>query len=529
MIEKTGRLARFTIRQDRVRTLLWFIGIAFFTWIVPIAFADLYPSQQDRDAMAETMRNPAMIAMVGPGELDHYTIGTMTAHQMLLFTALVVGLMNILLVARHTRANEEDGRIEMIRALPVGRLAHLHATLSVLCGTNVVLALITGLGLYALGIESIDLEGSLLYGALLGATGFFFTGVTVLSAQLSESSRSTIGLSIAVLLIAYLVRAIGDVSSETLSWISPLGWVTKAEVYAYNHWWPVLLMVGVSAVLFASAYYLNAIRDLGAGFLPSRPGRKHASPSLRSPVGLAVRLQRTGTIAWAVGMLVLGASYGSVLGDLESFFGENEAMKQLLKPAPGLSVTEQFIPMLMVIIAVIATIPPVMAMNRLYGEERKNRIEHLLGRAVSRAQLMAGYLLIAALNGFVMLSLAAIGLWVAGTAVMEDPFAFATIYGAAIVYYPAVLVMIGIATLLIGLVPKLHSLVWLYLFYTFFVLYLGGLFQFPDWVGNMSPFGYVPQLPVEDMDVMSVSLLTVAAIVFMLVGCVGYKKRDMDG
>ncbi|MDQ7862150.1 hypothetical protein RCO48_17630 [Peribacillus frigoritolerans] len=39
----------------------------------------------------------------------------MMAHQMLLLTAMAVGIMSILLVTRHTRADEEDGRIEMIR------------------------------------------------------------------------------------------------------------------------------------------------------------------------------------------------------------------------------------------------------------------------------------------------------------------------------------------------------------------------------------------------------------------------------
>src|SRR5690625_2936230 len=110
----------------------------------------------------------------------------MMAHQMLLFTGLAVAIMSILLVARHTRADEEDGRIEMIRSLPTGRLANLNATVLVVSGVNVLLALMVGFGLYALGIESMDLHGSLLYGAALGATGIFFTAVTALFAQLSE-------------------------------------------------------------------------------------------------------------------------------------------------------------------------------------------------------------------------------------------------------------------------------------------------------------------------------------------------------
>ena len=124
------------------------------------------------------MKNPAMTAMVGPGYgLDNYTVGAMMAHQMLLFTAIAVGIMNIFLVVRHTRRDEESGRIEMIRALPVGRLANLSSTVLVSLIVNILLALIVGLGLYFLRIESMDLHGSLLYGAVLGDVDAFLASI----------------------------------------------------------------------------------------------------------------------------------------------------------------------------------------------------------------------------------------------------------------------------------------------------------------------------------------------------------------
>src|SRR5690606_11914542 len=136
------------------------------------AFTGLYENAQERQAIAATMQNPAMTAMVGPGYgLNNYTAGAMMAHQMLLMTAVVVGLMSVLLVIRHTRTDEEEGRIEMVRSLPVGRLANVTSTLAVLFFINIVLAILTGIGLYALNIDTMDLEGSLLYGAALGATG----------------------------------------------------------------------------------------------------------------------------------------------------------------------------------------------------------------------------------------------------------------------------------------------------------------------------------------------------------------------
>lgn len=528
LLSRTGRLIGFIVRLDRMRIPLWIVGIMFFTLIVPPVFTEIYATQQERNVMAETLANPAMTAMLGPGALDDYTIGAMTAHQMLLFTALVVGLMAILLVARHTRGDEEEGRLELIRSFPVGRLSWLNATLVVQFGMYALLALITGFGLYTLGIETMDLEGSLLYGAVLGATGLVFTGVTALFAQLSDSSRSTIGYSIAVLLISYLVRAVGDVNNETVSWLSPLGWVTKTGVYSENNWGPVVLMTVFALLLFVIANRLNAIRDLDKGFLPSKPGRSRASRFLQSPIGLVFRLQRTGFIAWAIGMYVLGASYGSILGDLESFLSNNELLGKMLSEADGPTMTDQFIAMLMTVIAIAATIPPLLAVNRLRGEEKQGRIDPLLSRAVSRDRLLVGYLTVAALNGYVMVSLAAIGLWSAGSASMENGLNLGTIYLAAISYYPAILVMIGIASFFVGCVPKLLNLNWLYLSYSFFVLYLGGMLQLPDWAKRITPYGYVPHAPVEEVTYLPFTILSVIAFSLIAAGFVGYRIRDME-
>ncbi|WP_010098390.1 ABC transporter permease [Ornithinibacillus scapharcae] len=529
LYNKTGRLTRFILRRDRLRLPIWILGIAFFTFIIPGAFLELYPSQQERDIMAGTMKNPAMIAIAGPADFDHYTIGVMTAHQMLIFTAIVVGLMSILLVTRHTRADEEDGRIELIRSLPVGRLSTLNATIMVYVITYILLALIVGLGLFTLDIEGMDLEGSMLYGAVLGSTGVFFTGLTALFAQVSQSSRGTIGLSISVLIIAYILRAVGDVSNEKISWFSPLGLVTQTEVYSSNNWWPVLALCVASILLIVAAYYLNTIRDMGEGFLPSRPGRKHASIFLQSPIGLILRLQRTGLISWALGMFVMGVSYGSILGDLEAFFDGSQELQKMLVTEEGYSLIEQFLPMLMMVMAILAAIPAIMSINKLYGEEKKQRIEHVLGRAVSRTSLMRSYLVIASINGCVMLSLAAVGLWLAGSLVVTDGLEFSLVYGAAITYFPATLVMIGLATALIGWLPKKTSVIWIYISYSFFVLYLGKLFQFPEWVGKLSPFGFIPQVPMEEMDWLTTILLIVMAVIFSIIGMMGYSRRDIQG
>lgn len=526
----TGLLSRFLLRQDRLRVSIWLLALTGTTFIIANAFTTLYPTEADRQAIAETMRNPAMTAMVGQGYgLDDYTIGAMMAHQMLLFTAIIVALMNILLVARHLRTDEETGRTELIRSLPTGRLSNVSAAMIVFTGTNVLLALMTGLGLFALQIDSLNIAGSLLYGAALGATGFFFMAVTAVFAQLSDNTRGTIGLSLAVLGIAYIIRAMGDTSNETLSWFSPLGWILGTEVYVNNYWWPILLTIGGAIVLLTLAFYLNGIRDLGAGFLPARPGKSHASTFLKNPIGLTMRLQQTALISWAIAMLLLGISYGSVLGDLESFFHDIEMMQKLLTPVAGFSLTEQFIALLMTIMAMISTIPPLMIMLKLKGEEKRNRLELIFSHSISRPTVMGSYLFVTILSSIIMLALTAIGLWTASTSVMAEPLSLRDTLQYALVYLPAIWVMIGWSVLIIGLAPNFSGLVWGYLGYSFFVVYLGGLLDIPVWMQQLSPFGHIPGLPVDEMDWNAFLLLTFIAIFLMFAGFICYRKRDLHG
>nr|WP_289038416.1 ABC transporter permease [uncultured Allobacillus sp.] len=529
LFKRSFQLFKLMIRRDRIRASIWIFALTFFTLIIPSSFRSLYPDQQDRDAMAVTMENPAMVAMVGKGDLDNYTIGAMSAHQMVLITALFVGIMSILLFVRHTRSDEEEGRVELIRALPVGRLATIHAATMYVILVNVVLAVLLAIGFILQPIESLGIEGSLLYGATLGGAGICFVAIAALFTQLSDSSRGATGWSIGLLLFFYVLRAIGDIGNETLSLFSPLGWTMQTMIFTENHWWPIFLMLAFSFVVLLLAYRLNAKRDLEAGLFPSKPGKAHASKSLLSPFGLAFRLQRTAFISWAVGMLLLGVSYGSVLGDLDSFFQGNEMVEKILVQEEGYSIAEQFISIIMTIMAMIATIPAVISINKLNSEEKKSRLELLYAKSVSRKTMLVSYLSVAVINAIVTVVLAGTGLWAAGSTVMDDPVSFGSIVGASAAYIPAMFVMIGLSALLIGLKPNVLSLTWVYLVYSFIVVYMGNLFQLDEWFSNVTPFGHVSQLPVDDFEAIPFLVLIGLAVILVVAGLKFYSKRDIQG
>src|SRR5690625_5694658 len=93
--------------------------------------------------------------------------------------------------------------------------------------------------------------------------------------------------------------------------------------------------------------------------------------------------------------------------------------QQMITPEAGFTLTEQFITMLMSVLAMLGTISVLMAVLKLVGEERKGRTEHILARVVSRFRLLFSGLWIALLARFFMLSFFGIGLWSAGFIVVE--------------------------------------------------------------------------------------------------------------
>src|SRR5690554_67398 len=180
LFKGTGYLTGLIIRQNGVKLTLWLVGLVAITLSVAAAYPDIYPDEQARTAFALTMEKPAMIAMLGLTYETYEVNGSLFAHEMLLFTAIAVAIMNILLVGRSTRADEEDGRVELIRSLPVGRLAYLNGAMIVIVLTNVLLAILIGGGIAILGIDGMEMQGAFLYGAILGATGLIFAGITAL-------------------------------------------------------------------------------------------------------------------------------------------------------------------------------------------------------------------------------------------------------------------------------------------------------------------------------------------------------------
>jgi len=559
----TFMLTKFMLRRERISSLLWILilgGIVIS--LVPGMYFAL--PGEERFTILEMLSMPAMVSMLGPAIGEYGTYGALYTNFMMAFTAITVGLMNIFLVVRLTRADEEKGRYEVLRSLPVGRLSNLSAALITAVIVNLALALFVGLGMFGFAAILEDpamcFNGSMLWGATLGVTGIVFAALTAFFSQLSASARTAMGYSLLALGFFFILRAPGDMNPdmEILALISPLGLPLRTAAYAGNYWWPIWIMLGIGVAVSGVAFYLTSIRDIDQGMIPARPGRATGSFLTRSPQGLVFKLLMTTIIVWLVGVFILGVSYGTVLGEMDEFIATNEMYQQLILgpfaieflegltleetvtamraavSAAGFSTAQLFSAMINLIMGMFVTVPAVMFVLKAKKEEAEVRSEFVLTTPVKRSSYLAGYVIIAFAMGLLIQLMSGLGMYVSATAVLYDigdfPLAFAM--QASLIYVPAIWVKVGLAVLLIGLFPKATGIIWGYFAYSFLFLFFGQSFGiFPQWMTYLSPFAFVTQLPLaygETINFIALGIKVLIAAGLTVAGFYFYGKRDIN-
>src|SRR3954449_11975835 len=205
----TWTVARLVLRQDRILLPVWLLVLAGVSVGSAAATVGIYPTAAARREAAEAVNSaPALVALYGR-IYDPSNLGGIATLKMTAFGAVLVAVLMLLTVVRHTRGDEEEGRTELLRAGVVGRRAPLVAALVLTLGASVLLGLLTALALVAAGL---DTRGAWAFGLSWACAGGAFAAVGAVAAQLTASARTARGIAVGVLAVSFVLRAIGDVS-----------------------------------------------------------------------------------------------------------------------------------------------------------------------------------------------------------------------------------------------------------------------------------------------------------------------------
>lgn len=511
-----GAIARMQVRTGWIAAAIWIVALGGGYAATVAALTDLYDTPEKLASYAALTENPAMSAINGTA-YGADTLGGVAANEYGFVVALAVPLMGLMLVNRHTRAQEERGLLELLRSRGVGPLAPWSAAVLIAAVDLILVGAIMAATLIGFGEPA---DAALVYGAGVALLGIVFAGVAALVGQLVRRASLVTGIGIALLGGAYAARAIGDVRDSWWKWLSPLAWQQEARPFTDEpRLWPLGLSLLVAIALIGAGLVLAGRRDLGAAPFGSRPGPARAGRALRTTLGVAVRDAAGSGAAWIAGTFAVAAVFGAFTEDIADVLAGNPDLAGIL--GGGDSAEASYAAFCLVTVVIMALGCLGQGMVRLRAEETGGRLEPTLARQISRTGWLAAHAAVATVTAALAVLAGGMGLlWTGGSAADG-------MVAAATAYLPVVLVVAAFGVALFGLLPRASAALWAAFGYILLVAFLGDVLSLPDWAMSLSPMDAVGQVPVDDVSASAEWTLVAIAAVLAAAGFIGFRRRDI--
>ncbi|HYB16117.1 MAG TPA: ABC transporter permease [Streptosporangiaceae bacterium] len=526
----TGQLTRLAVRRDRIGVPAALYVIVAAVTGTAYTFKKLYPTAAGRAAFAATgAGNPAFRFLYG--RLYGDSLGALTAWRYGMWAGIFVSLMTIIVVVRHTRTDEEAGRLELVGSAVVGRQAALASALLTAVSASVLIALLLCV---TLPLVTLPAAGAAALGLAVGACGLAFAGIAAVAAQLTSGARAARGIALGALGVAFVLRGVGDSAGaggpSWLSWASPLAWIQFTRPFAAERWWVLALPLATFALGVTVAFVLAARRDLGAGLLPDRGGRATASRLLSGPSGLAWRLERATLLGWATGYAFTFAACGAAAKGIGQLFGTSSALQREFTRIGGqAAIVNAYLAALMLLAGLVAAAYATSTVLRLRGEETGELAEPVLATTTGRVRWALGYIAVAVAGTVVLMAVAGLATGLGyGLRVGSAGHQAAQMLGAAFAQLPAALAIAAVAVLLFGLWPEAAVPgAWTVVGLAVLIELFGQVLQLSHWVLDISPFTHTPRLPGGSVTAAPLLWLGLAALAFTAAGLLGLRRRDI--
>ena len=519
-------MVRLVLRRNRVRLVVWWVVLVGLFAYVGAYYKSLFTTQASLDDFAAISNTPGIKALSGLAAAPN-TMGGAVWTKIWMTTALSLAFGVVFLVTRSGRTDEELGRTELLRSRALG----LHAYSSASWLVNAVLCVAVGAAVAIVSAASgldpagAGITGSLVVGASVTGVGLVALGVGALAGQVTSTSRGANALGSVILGAFYLLRMIGDLGDGRLTWVSPIGWGQEMRPWGGNRWWPLALLVLLAAALVTVAAWVEGRRDLGAGLLPDRAGPAGAPRRYATPIGLALRLQRGPVIGWSLTVLLAALMFGSVVNSMTALLKDAGSKPALLL---GTGV-DALLSLLVMMIAMVTAVFALQSAISLRGDEASGIIEPQLSGSLSRSRWALQRLLIPAVGTAVLLVVGGAAMGAGYGAIIGDLSQTLRLAGAALAYWPAVMVLVGVAVALFGWLPRLAiPLTWAVLAAMWVIVIVGDALHLPTWLLDLLPFSATPNAPLEPLTWTPLVVMTFLAAALVWAGLGRFARRDIQ-
>ena len=521
----TRPLLRASLKYEKRSFAPWIAIATALSVSSVVVYPWVYPEQADRvEFTAIVGSNPALSLIFGPA-FDLSTSDGFNAWRALALGGFLTALGAIFIVVKATRGQEDSGQAELLASGVMGRGARLLTGIALAFICSVLVGLVSGI---ATALCGGGWENSLLLCATFTATGWMFTGVAAITAQLGGDARTASSLAVGVLGVLFVLRGFtySIEAPEWTTWANPLGWMTETHPATENNWWPLLLAAVFTAIALVVAFILDARRDFGQGATAPRPGP--ARGKVRSTWHLALRINTGPILTWIIAFIVLGIVFGYFATSVEDILRNDSAVGQILAAgaaSPDALISE-FMVTILSMVGIIASVPGVQTMLKVRHEEFDDRVEPLLAGAITRGRYLASNVLIALLAPAIYVLIA--GVIIAVFANNADiGMTFAQVMEQATASISAVWTVVALAVAVVGARPAVLLAAWAGVLLSFALTILGPPFNLWDWVLAISPYWHIPNITTADDSWTGLIWISCVTVFFLALGFAGFRRRDL--
>lgn len=521
----TVLLTRQALRRDRLIAPVWVAVLALLLYASAAATPSLYQSTADRvDAARAINGNAAVVALYGP-ILHVHSLGELAMSKMTVLYALFVAMLVVVLVRRHTRVEEESGRLELVAGTAVGRDAPLASAIAEAVLVSLVVGGVAALADIGGGLPA---TGAIAFGAMWAGLGLVAAGVTLVACQLSASARTCGAITAGTLAVLYLMRAVGDTAASWLSWLTPFGWNTRMSAWSGTRWWVLLLYVAVAAALVGVATTLRARRDLGSGMIAARPGPATGSPRLADALALCLRVNAAAIATWTLACAALGVIFGAIAPGVTDLLDSDNARQLIARLGGPGALADALVAAVLSLVAIVVTCCAISCIAHTGGDEADGRAEAVLATATSRWRWFAATVAVALVAPLWLLLVTGVFLWLGyGAAGAPAGAHTGRVVAAALSWTPATWLVAALAAALFAVRRTWTVAGWALPAACLVLTLVGDLLKAPGWVTGISPYSHVPLMPTAGFAVVPETVMTALAAGVLGAAWWRFSRRDI--
>jgi ABC-2 type transport system permease protein len=498
-----------------------------------LSYVKSFPTAASRLQIAATTGGDKGLAVLLGPVSSIGTVGGYTVYKCFVFLTTFGAIWAILAATRLLRGEEDIGRWQLVLA---GHTRAPRATAATLAALGVAVAVVfagtTALTLLAARNPDVGfgLGESVLYGLSIAIAPATFVAVGAVTSQLGRTRRLATGLGLGVFGVAFVVRMIADSGPHTrwLLWFTPFGWTELMRPFTANDAWPLLPAAATVSGLCVAATLLAARRDAGNGLLASRDTAALRPFGLRSPLGLAARLELGVLAAWCaaaasaafvlgiIAKVTSGAVPSSLTGTLQKFGVHG-------------SFADQYLGVAFLLLATMVAFIAAGQIGAACDEATSRRLAHVLAGPARRTSMFAGRL---ALSGAAIVAagfLCGLFAWF-GAETQGIDLKMTSMVAAGLNVVPTALVALGIGTVLLSVAPRIAGRgVYAAVIWSLLIDLAGSMVSGAGWLDRLSLFHYMALAPAQDPDPMTIAIAIPVAVALCGGATILFNRRDLPG